>query len=1307
MSVFFLGKTCSLAARRSPNAIRPLLRNVYHTQRGVYGYKPKKTESDLKLSKTEMIHACIQDHGLARLVEAYRAHGHKAAKVNPLFTGEAAVDVVPEVQILTEVIHGPFNTSGLLHFGKAEGSLEDVLQYLNHTYCGHMSIETSQLQTLEEREWFAQRFEELKKEVFTPEERRQLATLMLQSQEFDHFLATKFATVKRYGGEGAESMMGFFYEIFRLAAYSGVTDVITGMPHRGRLNLLTGLLQFPPELMFRKIRGLSEFPENSPAIGDVLSHLTSSVDLDFGSGHPLHVTMLPNPSHLEAINPVTVGKTRGRQQYKQDGDYSPDSSAQPGDKVLCLQVHGDAAFSGQGIVPETFTISNLPHFRVGGSIHLIVNNQVGYTTPAERGRSSLYCSDIGKMVGCAVMHINGDDAEEVLRATRLAMEYQQRFRKDVIVDLLCYRQWGHNELDEPFFTNPAMYKIIRSRKSIPDSYADCLVAEGLLTEQEISEIKTSYYTKMNEHLTNMTLYSPPPTNLQGHWRELVEPQAKITTWDTGLSTDLLQFVGAKSVFIPEDIHLHSHLHRTHKQARLQKLEEGTKLDWSTVEAMAFGSLLCQGFNIRICGQDVGRGTFSQRHAMVVCQETNDMYIPLNDLVPEQKGFLEVCNSPLSEEAVLGFEYGMSIESPMLLPIWEAQFGDFFNGAQIIFDTFISGGEAKWLLQSGLVILLPHGYDGAGPEHSSCRIERFLQLCDSKEEGVDGDNVNMSVVNPTTPAQYFHLLRRQMIRNFRKPLIVASPKILLRFPHYYALLKQREASGEAQKNTALIRVEELCPFPVEALQQELNQYKNAKDFIWSQEEPQNMGPWSFVAPRFEKQLSCKIQFREKVLWTAITLFIFLVCCQIPLFGIMSSDSADPFYWMRVILASNRGTLMELGISPIVTSGLIMQLLAGAKIIEVGDTPKDRALFNGAQKLFGMIITIGQAIVYVMTGMYGDPAEMGAGICLIIIIQLFVAGMIVLLLDELLQKGYGLGSGISLFIATNICETIVWKAFSPTTINTGRGTEFEGAVIALFHLLATRADKVRALREAFYRQNLPNFLNLIATVFVFAVVIYFQGFRVDLPIKSARYRGQYSSYPIKLFYTSNIPIILQSALVSNLYVISQMLSVRFSGNFLVSLLGQWADVSGGGPARSYPVGGLCYYLSPPESMGAIFEDPIHVIIYIIFMLGSCAFFSKTWIDVSGSSAKDVAKQLKEQQMVMRGHRETSMVHELNRYIPTAAAFGGLCIGALSVMADFLGAIGSGTGILLAVTIIYQYFEIFVKEQAEVGGMGGLFF
>lgn len=447
---------------------------------------------------------------------------------------------------------------------------------------------------------------------------------------------------------------------------------------------------------------------------------------------------------------------------------------------------------------------------------------------------------------------------------------------------------------------------------------------------------------------------------------------------------------------------------------------------------------------------------------------------------------------------------------------------------------------------------------------------------------------------------------------------------------------------------------------------------------------------------------KIPFREKVLWTSITLFIFLVCCQIPLYGIQSSDSSDPFYWMRVILASNRGTLMELGISPIVTSGLVMQLLSGAKLIEVDQSVKeDRELFNGAQKLLGMIITIGQGTAYVMSGMYGEVADLGAGNALLIILQLFFSGIIVLILDELLQKGYGLGSGISLFIATNICENIVWKAFSPTTINTGRGTEFEGAVIALFHLLVTRQDKVRALKEAFYRQNLPNITNLLATILIFAVVIYFQGFRVDIPVKYQGQRGQQGSYPIKLFYTSNIPIILQTALVSNLYFLSQLLWRRFPSNILINLIGRWREVEGGFGTQAYPVGGLVYYLSPPTSLADIASDPVHAVIYIAFILTACALFSKTWIQVSGQSAKDVAKQLQDQKMEMQGFRDSRMVKELNRYIPTAAAFGGLCIGALSVTADFMGAIGSGTGILLAVTIIYQYFEIFVKEQDQFSG------
>jgi protein transport protein SEC61 subunit alpha len=463
------------------------------------------------------------------------------------------------------------------------------------------------------------------------------------------------------------------------------------------------------------------------------------------------------------------------------------------------------------------------------------------------------------------------------------------------------------------------------------------------------------------------------------------------------------------------------------------------------------------------------------------------------------------------------------------------------------------------------------------------------------------------------------------------------------------------------------------------------------------------PFMGILPEIA-QPEAKVHLRERLLWTAVTLIIFLVCQQIPLFGILSSDSADPLYWMRVIMASNRGTLMELGISPIITSGLIMQLLSGLGFIEVDNQLKeDRALYNGAQKLFGMLLTIGQATLYVMTGMYGDPAQLGLGICILIVTQLFFAGIVVLLLDELLQKGYGLGSGISLFIATNICESIVWKAFSPRTLNVGRGPEFEGAVVALFHLLGTRSDnKLLALKDAFYRTDLPNLMSLFATILIFCIVIYLQGFRVDLPIKSTRNPGYpLPPYSIKLFYTSNLPIMLQAALMSNLFFISQFLHSKFPTNILVNLIGTWSDEGQG----SAPVGGFCYYVSPPHSVWEFVQDPIHVLVYIAFMLGSCAVFSQLWIDVGGSSPTDVYKSLKAQGIMMAGHRDQSMLKVLKRYIPTAAALGGLCIGALSIVADLMGAIGSGTGILLAVTIIYQYFEILVKEQAEAGGLGGM--
>ncbi|KAK6459792.1 protein transport protein SEC61 alpha subunit [Scheffersomyces xylosifermentans] len=439
---------------------------------------------------------------------------------------------------------------------------------------------------------------------------------------------------------------------------------------------------------------------------------------------------------------------------------------------------------------------------------------------------------------------------------------------------------------------------------------------------------------------------------------------------------------------------------------------------------------------------------------------------------------------------------------------------------------------------------------------------------------------------------------------------------------------------------------------------------------------------------------KVSFQQRVMWTGVTLLIFLVMSEIPLYGIASSDSSDPLFWLRMMLASNRGTLMELGISPIVSSGMVFQLLQGTKLIHVDMTNKnDREQFQTAQKLFAILLAVGQATVYVLTGMYGPPSSLGTGVCLLLVLQLVFAGIVVILLDELLQKGYGLGSGISLFTATNVCEQVFWKAFAPTTSSSGKGTEFDGAVIALFHLLGSRKDKKRALLEAFYRPNSPNMIQLLATVFVFFAVVYLQGFRIELPIKSTRQRGPYALYPIRLFYTSNIPIMLQSALSSNVFIISQLLHVRWPNNVFVKILGSWGSRPGG--AQLYAVGGLAYYIQPPFSFTEALLDPIKTTIYIVFVLGSCAVFSTTWIEISGTSPRDVAKQFKEQGLVIAGHRDTSAYRELKKIIPTAAAFGGATIGALSVVCDLMGTLGSGTSILLAVTTIYGYYELAVKE------------
>ncbi|KYM93516.1 PREDICTED: probable 2-oxoglutarate dehydrogenase E1 component DHKTD1 homolog, mitochondrial isoform X1 [Cyphomyrmex costatus] len=866
---------------------------LYHSENGVYGYKCNQRKH-FEVPK-EYLDERTRQSNFYRLVNAYRTHGHKQADINPISTSKP--------QLLSELQPKNFGLNlldkvrfrGILFNRQDEGTIEEAIQFLHATYSGAVGIEFSYLETEEEREWFAETVERVLAEPLNNETRKTIATEMLKSQAFDNFLAKKFVSLKRYGGEGAESMMAFFHELFKLCALDNLEHAVICAAHRGRLNLLTGLLNFPPEILFCKLQGLSEFSDATSCTGDVISHLISSTDLNVDKKN-LHVTMLRNPSHLEIVNPVSMGKTRGIMQTIKEAAYSDNEDATWSDKVINIQVHGDAAYPGQGVNQECLVLSKMPHFEIGGTIHLIINNQLGFTTPSSRSRSSRYCTDLAKIVSAPVIHVNGDNPEMVVRAARIAFNYQRYFRKDVFVDLNCFRRWGHNELDDPTFTNPLMYKIIQNRASVPDQYAEKLVDVNILTRENVENIINSHTTWLNKTLKeSFKDESRLSTNYTGRWAKMKQAEANITRWDTGVELGLLHFIGEKSVQVPSNFAIHPQLLKNHVQNRLKKIENGNALDWSTAEALAIGSLLYQGYNVRISGQDVGRGTFSQRHAMLVDQFTGAIFIPLNSMVNDQTGKLEIANSILSEEAVLGFEYGISIASPFTLPIWEAQFGDFFNGAQIIIDTYITNGEAKWMLSSGLTMLLPHGYDGAGPEHSSCRLERFLQLTNSKENGVDGDDVNIHIANPSEPSQYFHLLRRQMIRDYRKPLIVVAPKILLRHSaavsplsdfdlrtsfkaiigddrvekcnvtkiilvsgkHYYALNNYRETSGD--KNVAIIRIESLCPFPIYELLEEIAKYKHAKTFIWSQEEPRNMGAWSFIKPRFENLCGRQLRY----------------------------------------------------------------------------------------------------------------------------------------------------------------------------------------------------------------------------------------------------------------------------------------------------------------------------------------------------------------------------------------------------------------------------------------------------------------
>ncbi|KAI9062004.1 dehydrogenase E1 and transketolase domain-containing protein 1 [Trametes sanguinea] len=891
----------------APRTRRPTLstqlRRTYYDYS--YGYREPRKFSLPDYTPAQLENRTV-NAPLLRYVDSLRTHGHRAARIDPLdlLQREEVAALNPARYGLNDPARA-YDINGIIwtrsvgeDSGPEHWPLERITSHLREVYVGRIAYEYMHSPSKTERLWFSHMLESESNEdrKLGTEERKRIHEVLARSEEFDRFLQLKFPNLKRYGLEGGESMLPALDGLFSSAAQAGVEHIIIGMPHRGRLNFLTGLLEYPPSALFHKIKGGSELPEQYGAAGDVISHLTASPSIQYpGAAKPVKVSLLPNPSHLEAVNPVALGKTRAKQfALLKELQRVGETDCFPGDRVMCVQLHGDASFTGQGVVMEGLGLSNLPHYTVGGSVHLVVN--IGYTTPASSARSSLYCSDVAKMINAPVLHVNGDYPEDVQRAIDIAFKYRNYFRKDIIVDLIVYRRWGHNELDEPAFTQPLMYEKIRSRRSVPALYEERLIDENVLTKEAAESVRAEHKEFLSSELAAAASHRPGSalSVMQGQWKGMVWPASKEAVWDpeTGVERDTLKRVGRASVTVPEGFEIHPRLQR-HVKHRLSAMETGEGLDWATAEALAFGSLMLEGYDVRISGQDVGRGTFSQRHTMLVDQRTEGVVVPLN-LALECDGRLELANSSLSEMGVLGFEYGVSWEKPDTLPIWEAQFGDFFNGAQVIIDTFITSAETKWLKQSGIVLLLPHGLDGAGPEHSSSRIERMLQLTNDPytfDTGAEPANVNLNVAFPTTPAQYFHLLRRQVKRNFRKPLVVAGPKGLLRLAAaasslsdlaegsrfrpvlddpaisdpaavsrvvcltgklYYDLVKERQ-KRQLDGKVAFVRVEELSPFPFQNVRDVLSRYGDAKEIFWLQEEPRNQGAWSHVEPRLNAVL----------------------------------------------------------------------------------------------------------------------------------------------------------------------------------------------------------------------------------------------------------------------------------------------------------------------------------------------------------------------------------------------------------------------------------------------------------------------
>jgi len=811
------------------------------------------------------------------MIRAYRIRGHLYANLDPLKLEpkEDHAELDYRTYGFTDAdLDRPIYIDYVL--GLETATLRQILEILERTYCSTIGVEFMHISEPEEKAWIQERIEGIDKGVqFTPEGKKAIFNKLVEGEGFEKFLHVKYTGTKRFGLDGGESLLPALEQIIKRGGNLGVEEIILGMPHRGRLNVLSAVMAKPYAAIFHEFKGGSATPDEVEGSGDVKYHLGASSDREF-DGNNVHLSLTANPSHLEAVNPVVIGKVRAKQTLIGDKDRT---------KVLPVLMHGDAAFAGQGIVAECFGLSGLAGHRAGGTVHFIVNNQIGFTTSPRYSRTSPYPSDVAKMVQAPIFHVNGDDPEAVVYAAKVAIEFRQKFHKDVVIDMFCYRRHGHNEGDEPMFTQPLMYKAIKSHPTTLRLYADRLLAEGLLKDGEPETAVKEFHTYLDEEFSAADSYRANKADwLDGAWAGFETASGDDRRGQTAVAIDRLKDLGAKLTALPDDLEAHRTIRRIMK-ARASAIEAGEGIDWATAESLAFGTLVTDGYSVRLSGQDSVRGTFSQRHSGIVDQNTEHRYFPLKQ-IGDGPAHFEVIDSMLSEEAVLGFEYGYTLAEPNTLVLWEAQFGDFVNGAQVLIDQFISSGERKWLRMSGLVMLLPHGYEGQGPEHSSARLERFLQSCAED---------NWQVANCTTPANYFHILRRQMHRKFRKPLVLMTPKSLLRHKRavstleemgpgssfhrvlwddaqykpgstvtlqpdekikrvvicsgkvYYDLLEEREKRGI--DDIYLLRLEQFYPFPAKSLIKELSRFLEA-EFVWCQEEPKNMGGWNFIEPNIE-------------------------------------------------------------------------------------------------------------------------------------------------------------------------------------------------------------------------------------------------------------------------------------------------------------------------------------------------------------------------------------------------------------------------------------------------------------------------